>query len=35
MSRAFGHRTNEPYRQPQVLEILNNDNGDEKIKILI
>lgn len=34
MSRAFGHRTNEPYRQPQVLEILNID-GHEKINILI
>jgi hypothetical protein len=34
MSRAFGHRTNEPYRQPQVLEILNLD-GHEKINILI
>jgi hypothetical protein len=36
MSRAFGHRTNEPYRQPQVLEILNLDgDGHEKINILI
>ena len=36
MSRAFGHRTNEPYRQPQVLEILNNHNDDnEKINIII
>ena len=36
MSRAFGHRTNEPYRQPQVLEILNLDvDGYEKINILI
>ena len=34
MSRAFGHRKNEPYRQPQVLEILNID-GIEKINILI
>ena len=36
MSRAFGHRTNEPYRQPQVLEILNLDGDEhEKINILI
>ena len=36
MSRAFGHRTNEPYRKPQVLEILNLDgDGHEKINILI
>ena len=36
MSRAFGHRTSEPYRQPQVLEILNlDDNGHEKINILM
>ena len=38
MSRAFGHRKNEPYRKPQVLEILNIHNNNttiEKINILI
>jgi len=36
MSRAFGNRTNETYRHPQVLEILNlDDDGNEKITILI
>jgi hypothetical protein len=34
MSKAFGNRTRESYRHPQVLEILNN-NDTEKINILI
>jgi len=33
MSRAFGNRTSDSYRNPQVLEILNND-GEEKINVL-
>ena len=33
MSRAFGNRTTDSYRNPQVLEILNSD-GEEKINIL-
>ena len=36
MSKAFGHRKDEPNRQPQVLEILNiDDNGEEKINVLV
>ena len=34
MSRAFGERSNEPHRKPQVLEILNID-GNEKITVLV
>ena len=33
MSKAFGNRTNDSHRNPQVLEILNS-NGEEKITIL-
>ena len=34
MSRAFGQRSNEPHRKPQVLEIINMD-GNEKISVLV
>lgn len=34
MSRAFGQRSNEPHRKPQVLEILNID-GNEKISVIV
>jgi len=35
MSRAFGNRTSEPYRHPQVMEILSSEDSSENYKIRI